>query len=836
MPSGMNRFIYFLKRYALTSELIWLGLALWISIASLSSVTFLMDRLDQTFEKNAHELIGADLLIRGDQVLNPVFENTAKQRGLRTATTVVFPTMARFENQSKLVSLKAVTENYPLRGKLTLKFASKKLASNEIWIDEQLAKQLDLSVGNRIELGNSEFKITDIILKEMDRGAAFMNFSPRVMIRAEDLTQTALLGLGSRANYRLLLAGQESSDFRRVQKQVDQFQEWAKEHISQQQLRGVKIEGVENGQPIARKTILQANRMMSLAALFTAMIAAVGIALSTHRYAQKNIVSVAVWRCFGASRRQVLVSHLKPLLTMGMVATLLGIGTGYLTHELLLHWVGSLVAQDIMPASFLPVIWAFLVAFTLLLGFSGPSLLELTMISPITALRQLEHKKSKWFFLSIAASLASYAVLLMVISQNIYLSLAVLGSFIAGAMVVIIFSWVISKWIGKFIAGLKDAPLGLKFIGQRMFGGTQFTVVQITSLSIAMLALLLLTVIRTDVLSTWQSSISPEAPNRFILNITPEQKTDLVQQLEGAGIGQGWDLYPMVRGRLVKVNQNTVTSESFSDENAKRLIDREFNLSYTQNLPIKNSIIAGKWFGNSGDPHEISMEAGIMKSLGLKLGDQISFDVVGVNYDVTITSVRKLDWNSMRVNFFAIMPPQLLADSPQTWIIAYRQLPNTRVDDKIVEQFPNVSVINVEQTIGQVNQLLGQLFYAVQALFIFALVAGLIVLFISVLGVQTKRLREAAILKTYGADQSYLNRVWFYEFISVGILAGLLSGNIAGISAWFLVKHFLETDMVYPFWLIGLAIVLGVVCSFVSGLYLKYKISNVSTVKILQSF
>jgi putative ABC transport system permease protein len=744
--------------------------------------------------------------------------------------------MARFEDQSKLVSLKAVTENYPLRGQLTLKFGSNKLSSQEIWIDEQLAKQLDLTIGKMIELGNSEFKITDIILKEMDRGAAFMNFSPRVMIRAEDLSQTALLGLGSRANYRLLLAGKDTLDFRSVQIQVDEFQEWAKDYITQNQLRGVKIEGLENGQPIARKTIQQANRMMSLAALFTAMIAAVGIALSTHRYSQKNIISVAIWRCFGASRRQILFSHLKPLLLMGAFATLLGIGTGYLTHQLLLHWVGSLVSQEILPASFLPVIWAFLVAFTLLLGFSGPSLLELTMISPVTALRQLEQKKSKWYFLSVVASLTCYAVLLIAISRNIYLSLAVLGSFIAGAIIVIIFSWSISKWIGKVIAGLKRAPLGLKFIGQRMFGGAQFTVVQITSLSIAMLALLLLTVIRTDVLSTWQSSISPDAPNRFILNITPEQKTILVKQLEESDVGKGWDLYPMVRGRLVKVNQNIVTSESFSDENAKRLIDREFNLSYTQTLPIKNSVVAGQWFGEGSDPHEVSMEAGIMKSLGLKLGDQISFDVVGVNYDVKITSIRKLDWNSMRVNFFAIMPPMLLAESPQTWIIAYRQLPNTRVDDKLVEQFPNVSVINVEQTIGQVNQLLGQLFYAVQALFIFALLAGLIVLFISVFGMQTKRLREAAILKTYGADQNYLNRVWFYEFISVGVVAGFLSGNIAGISAWFLVKYFLEAEMNYPFWLIGLAMILGVVCSFISGLYLKYKISNVSTVKILQSF
>ena len=824
------------KRTYFSSELWWLAIALWISIASLTSVTFLMDRLNQSFEKNANELMGADLLLRADQPLAPIFAQTATQYGLTTAKTTAFPTMVRFDQQAKLVALKAVTPSYPLRGKLVLKNQSTSLGAFEIWIDEPLANQLKVQLGDELELGNRTFKLVDIILKEPDRGAAFMNFSPRAMIRQDDLDATGLLGLGSRASYRLLLAGDQNLGFKSSQAQVSRFQEWTKDYIQQEQLRGVKIEELENGQPLAKKTIQQANKMMSLAALFTAMIAAVGIAISSHRYSAKHVLSVAVWRCFGASRQQILKSHLRPILLVGLGASVLGIAFGYVFHELLLYWLGSLIDPQMMPPSLWPIAWGFLVAATLLIGFSGPPLVQLTLISPVSALRQLDHVKSRWYFVSLATGLIAYGVLLTAIGNNIYLSLTVLASFVFGALGVMILAWLFSKWLGKSIQKLHLAPIGLKFMGQRMLGGTKFTVVQVTSLAIAMLALLLLTVIRTDVLSTWQSTITPESPNRFVLNISPDQKAELIDLLKREEVAANWDLYPMVRGRLIKINDQLVTSESFKDDSAKRLVDREFNLSYMQQLPEKNAIVAGKWLSASSDSQQVSMESGIMKSFGLKLGDQLSFDITGTVYNVRITSSRKLDWNSMRVNFFAIMPTSLLEQAPQSWIVAYRQAPNTRVDDLIVEKFPNISVINVEQTLTQINQMIGQLFYAVQSLFMFALLAGLIVLVITVFGVQAKRLREAAILKTYGADQRYLNRIWVYEFLLVGVIAGLLSGNIASLCAWFLAKKFLETEIVFPFWLTGLAVLIGITCSLISGLYLKYKISNVSTVKILQSY
>lgn len=823
------RLINFFKHIRFSSELAWLAVALWISIASLSSVTFLMDRLERSFEKNAHDLIAADVLIRGDQPLSPIFEQTAQKMGLRTAHTVVFPTMARVGEVSKLVALKAVSNNYPLRGALELKNHKTQLTPNTVWIDEQLSQQLSIQVGDKLELGNTTFLVADIIVNELDRGAAFMNFSPRVMIHKDDLEKTQLLGLGSRASYRLLVASDS-------QKTVDQFESWARQWIASQELRGVKVEGLEDGQPIARKTISQANKMMSLAALFTALIAAVGIAISAHRYTERQSISVAVWRCFGASRRQIFFNHIQPILLVGFIATILGMAFGYLFQELLIGWIGTLVTQNILLPSWWPILLSFLVAMTLLIGFSGPPLLQLTYVSPITALRKLPQVRSSWYVFCVLIGLFTYSSLLVGIAKNVYLSMTVLASFLLGTILVAGISWWWSRLIGGWLIRMKELPLGLKFVGQRMVGGSKFSVIQITSLAIAMLALLLLTVLRTDVLSTWQSSIASDAPNRFVLNIMPEQKEGIEKILKAESVSDNWDIYPMVRGRLIQINQTPISADNFSDENTKRLIDREFNLSYMEKLPIKNTIVSGKWLDDLKQSDQVSMESGIMKSFGLKLGDLLTFDVLGTSYTVKITSVRKLEWNSMRVNFFAIMPTELLKGAPQSWIIAYHQLTNSHVDDVIVKNHPNVSVINVEQTISQINQMLMKLFYAVQALFIFALMGGLVVLLISVFGMQTKRLQETAILKTYGADRKFLNRIWLYEFIFVGVIAGVLSGLIAGICAWILANYFLDAVMTYPFWLIGFAIILGVICSLISGLYLKFKIRNLSTVKILQSF
>ena len=290
----------------------------------------------------------------------------------------------------------------------------------------------------------------------------------------------------------------------------------------------------------------------------------------------------------------------------------------------------------------------------------------------------------------------------------------------------------------------------------------------------------------------------------------------------------------MIRGRLTAINQRAIRGSNFEDQNTQRLVEREFNLSYASNMPVKNKVIAGEWF-TSSDQMQVSMEAGMMKSLKLKLGDELNFDIAGKDYRVKITSVRKLDWNSMRVNFFAMMPADLLQDAPQSWIMAFRQESDQRIDMDIVRQYPNITALNIQDSIAQAQDILLQLIFAIQVLFLFTLIAGFIVLIISLISIQEQRIREVAILKTLGADQKFLMRVWLFELLLCGSVAGILSGTFASFAGWYISNQLLEIDMQFPYWIILVGMILGVSINGVASYWLRQKTMYIAPMMILKS-
>ena len=722
----MSNSIY--RRITGSRELVWLFCALVLSVTALTSVTFLSDRLAQTFENNALELIASDAIIRSDKPIRPVFLEKALADGLRIGQTTVFPTMAQFGEQAKLVSLKAVSSSYPLRGMLRLKNGSTVLQRGQVWIDPQLAKILHIEIGEKIQLGEVKFIVSDFIDRELDRGASFMNFSPRVMMHEDDLAATKLLGLGSRASYRLLLAGSADMSLKQAQVNVKKYTEWALNLIEKEDLRGVQIEGMENGQPLMRKKLDQANRFLSLVALLTAMIAAVGIALTSQRYVERQSITAAVWRCFGASRGQILWSHAKHFIVVAILGGLLGIVFGWVFHELFIWGMRNLIDQDLPNPSWWPVWWGLLVSITLLFGFSGPPLLALTQVSPLQALRSVGGKRTLGYITTALFGLGSYVVLLFWIAQNFKLAGIILGAFIGGVILFGGVGYFLARYLGELFANRVRFPAGIRFAAQRFKGKPQFAAQQITTLAVAMMALLLLIVLQIDVLGAWRSSIPQNSPNRFLLNIQPDQKEGVLQLLTTTQAQLDFDLYPMIRGRLVRINQREVSSKDYQADNAKRLIDREFNLSYADKVPQKNQIVDGVWFSPGQDIKQVSIESGLMKTLQLRLGDVLEFDVAGLRYEAKITSVRKLDWNTMRVNFFAMTPSELLSDAPQSWIVAYRQEQNQRMDMDIIAAYPNITVVDTEQSLAQASSVLMQLVFAIQILFLLTLIAGLLVL------------------------------------------------------------------------------------------------------------
>lgn len=825
-----------LPRYLRSPELRWLLVALIISVASLSSVSYLADRMQRAFNRDAKQLIAADYLIYSDQPLPAIFKEQAISDGLRVAHTVVFPTMASVGAQSKLVSLKAVSEGYPLRGVVNVtKQALDAVGvpqdgipqAGTAWVDPSLLPALNIHMGDLIVLGQLKLKVAGIITQELDKGVGFLNFAPRVMICADQLDSTGLIGFGSRVTYRLLLAGDEQ--------QLTVYRGWAQEKIERLQLRGVKLEGVDNSQPFMRNTLDRAEKFLSLVALLTAMVASVAMVLAARRYVRRQSDVVAIWKCLGASRGSILRAHFQELIWIGLLGTAIGSLIGWLGHQVLLWLLGDLLFANLPRASLWPMVWAGLVSLVLLLGLVWPPIMSLSDISPLRVLRKDMPLPSFSTWLLGVIGLLSFFVLLLLIARDLKLAVITLGGFLIAAGVFILVSWLVirtSAWLASRITTHQDAVQ--RFIWQSISRRGFLTSVQIASLAIAIMALLLLAVVRQDLLTAWQTGVAADAPNRFLINIQPEQKREVDEALRHSGVNQVI-LYPMVRGRLTHINQQAVRPQDYADERAQRLVDREFNLSYGSILPEKNTIVAGRWHGQT-DQAEISIEQGIAKNLGLKLGDELQFDIAGVTVSARITSIRQLDWSSLRVNFFAILPEKILADAPQTWITAYQQLPrsNAPVDMALVARFPNITVVDVESSLRQVQTVLDKLSAAIELLFVFTMMAGLLVLGTSLATSQHERLRDAALLKVMGARRQQIARAFLLELAVIGLVSGIMAAIGASMIGWALARFVFEIHLEFSWWALVSGSVGGMIICVLAGWKMQRTVAKVPVIDILR--
>ena len=808
-----------------SKELQWLFIALIVSVSAMTSVSFLADRMHRAFQFDARQLLASDLLIAADQPLPDLFIEKAQQQQLLSAQTVVFPSMATVGSQSKLASIKAVSSQYPLRGALQVESDSGRaiatdLVPGTVFVEPALLNHLRAKVGDQVRLGDRTFVIAGVLVRELDRGAGFMNFAPRVMMNLDDLKTTGLIGLGSRVTYRLLLAGSDS--------QIKSYQNWASNYIEAEHLRGLRIETLENAQPIMRKTLERAEQFLSLIALLTAMIAAVAIALSARRYMLGQADACAALKCFGATKRYILQKQIVTLLSLGVCAALIGSLLGYLVQELLTRLLGNLLLAGLPAISVQPLLWSILFTWVLLFAFAGPPLFGLAQVSPMRLIRkefELVTMSTIWVVL---ISVITCAGLIWVAARDAKLATWVGLSFM-GALLIFAACARLIIWL---LTTQKQHNFAIQFAVTAIGRRSGFAVMQITALAIAIMSILLILLLRQDLLSTWQGTIPAESPNRFMINVQSDQKEGIAQALEQAGLSKP-AFYPMVRGRLIEVNGREVSPANYVEDNARRLIDREFNLSYMDSLPIGNRIVAGNWI--EGTSPQISIETGIAKTLKLKLGDQMTFEVAGEKVTAPITSLRKLDWGSMRVNFFVIMPPAQLSNMPQSWITSYYQKPNQEgLDFQLSQAYPNLTLVDVSASLQQIQDVLNKLSAALGLLFVFTIVAAILVLVAAIAATQDERYRNAALLKAMGASRQQLAQIARYELLLIGLVAGLLGGIAAGSAAWALGRYVMEIEFNAFAQSILVGIGFGVTASWLAGYRFQKRIQTATAVECLR--
>lgn len=806
-----------LWRDARAGELRLLILAVALAVAALSAVGFFADRLQGGLARDAKALIGGDAVLRSDNATPPPFIEKAQSLGLLTSQQLSFPTMARAPDElggaAKLVSLKSVDDRYPLRGQLRVADAMggadeptrEVPARGTAWVDAALLASLDVPLGESLWLGDASFRVTRLIVVEPDRGSGFMSFSPRVMIHQDDIPATGLVQPASRLNYRLAVAGEPAA--------VASFTTWAEQTIEGQNLRGVRLDSLEGGRPEMQRTLGRAEKFLNLVALLAALLCAVAVAIAARGFAQRHLDDCAMLRVLGVPQATMARAYLLEFTLVGVLASGLGLLLGFAVHHAFVFLLSGLVSVNLPAAGWTPVALGMGMGMTLMLAFGLPPVLQLAQVPPLRVIRREVGQIKPATVGVIGLGLLGFAALLLVASRDWLLGGIAVGGF---AVAVLLFAGVAYASVRLLRASVNEstAPRALILATRQLSARPAYAVVQISALSVGLLALVLLVLLRTDLIASWRNATPPDAPNRFVINVQPDQSESFQQALRDGGVGP-FDWYPMIRGRLATINDQAVNAESYADDRVARLVEREFNLSHTATLPDLNEVVEGQWIEN--EPGAISIEAGLAKDLGLGLGDRLGFDIAGQVVQARITSVRKVDWASMRVNFFVVFAQSQMTDVPLSYISAFQAPPDPGFDNRLVRQFPNITQVDLTQSLAQVQRVLGQVIAAVEFLFVFTLAAGLVVLMTAITATRGEREREFAILRAVGASSALLRQVQRIELLGVGLLAGFLASVVAVAVGWALARWVFEFAWTPQIWVPLAGSVGGAVLALLAG-------------------
>jgi len=771
-------------------ELTVLGLALVLAVAALTSVSFLADRVQQGVILQSHQLLGGDLLLSADHPWRDEFRAEARRRNLQLAESASFASMVSAGEATQLAEIKAVSDNFPLRGSLRIApnlnapdaVTDRVPASGEAWPDERLTQALGTQ---RIRLGAAELAASTVLTLDPDRGINAFALAPRLLINIADLPATQLVQPGSRITWRLHVAG-DTTDVR-------SFKEWAEKQLG----RGERLEGLDNARPEVRNLIERAGRFLRLAALLTVVLAAVAVGLATDRYLRRHLDGCAVMRCLGASSGRILLVHGGEFASFGLLATALGCLAGYVVQLVLQLALAGFLSGDLPPPSWRPWFHGLLVGLTLMIGFVLPPLLRLRRVPTVRVLRREWDGAEPGLLAAYGLGIALLALLMLWVAGEARLGAIVIGGF---ALAVLLYGGVARLLIvaGRRGRGASFDPWRLGFANlRRRWRGT---VVQAVALGLGLTTLLLLGIARDDLMASWKSRVPADAPNRFVINLQADQRDAFAAFFVARGLPEPVT-EPMVRGRLTAVNSQSRRHATYADERAQRLAEREFNLSWKSALPPGNQVVAGKWYGNDTSP-QFSVEVGLAETLDFKLGDELTFEVAGVPLSARITSLRKLDWDSMRVNFFVVAPPGLLEPYPVSYITSFH-LPADRATlvGELVRAFPNITVIDVAAVVRQLQDSLDQVTRAVQALFGLALIAGLMVLYAALQATSDERQRELAVMRALGARRRQLRQVLVAEFMALGATAGMLAGLGAAGIGWALGRFAFQLPYLPSPWL-----------------------------------
>lgn len=777
MPTSLTLAWRQLRRDLRAGEVRILLAAIVLAVLSVTAVGFVTDRANRALAIEANRLLGGDAVLRGDDPPSPAQLAAARMPGLRATETRELTTMASVgegdAQRLKLADLRALGAGFPLRGTFRLVDArgmettvAHGPAPGTAWITRNGAQALDARIGDRLTLGDASFPIAAIVTQEPDASTDLFNIAPRVLIPLEDLPRTGLVQVGSRIGYRLVVAGDAGA--------VERFTATAKASLG----RGQRLDTIGNARPEVRSALDRAGRFLGLAAMVSVMLAAVAVAMAARRHSERHRAGAAVMRCLGATQRRIVAIHVGELMLLGLGASVVGVALAFAMQWGVGLWLARKLALSIPPAGLLPALHGLALGLVVLLAFGAPPVLALRRVPALRVLRRDLDAAEPSAWAVGGLGLATLGGLLWWKAGSPMLGIAMLVGVVAtlAALAALALGLILAV---RALRTRLRGPLryGLANVSRRAGA----SVAQVCALGLGLMALLLLTFVRTDLLDRWQRSLSVDVPNRFIINVQQAQVTDVRAFVRGEGL-ETPVLFPMIRAHLVSRNGRAVDPKAYADDDARRFAEREFNLSVADRPEAGNRIVAGRWWTGTPRTPELSVEKRFADRLGWTVGDRIGFDVAGQPFEARITSLRDVDWESFRPNFFVVASPHALDGYAASWITAVRvPASQPRFTARIVDRFPNLTVIDIDAVLAQVRATGDQVSTVVQVVSWFSLAAGVLVLMAAVTASQDERLLEGGVMRVLGASRGQLRLAQASEFVAIGLLSGLVAAVAASV-------------------------------------------------------
>ncbi len=801
-----------LARDLKSGEIAVLVLALLVAVASLTAVGFFTSRIGRGVEQQAGEVLAADLRLQSPRPLDERYDREAERRGLRVARLESMPSVVFFGEASSLVALRAVGEGYPLRGRL--KTADRPFGTGvvtegipsqgEAWADSRLLAKLGAGIGAGLAVGATTVRVTRVLDYRPDQGSGFADLSATLMINLGDLPATELVQPGSRVSRAVLFAGPPAA--------VEQFGAW----LTANKKQGERLSSIADASPQIRASADRAGRFLSLASLVSVLLSAIAVAMAAQRYARRHLDTVALMKCMGASQRLVLLQTIVQLLVIGAVTAVLGTGVGYVAQSGIAWLLRDLLRGELPPPSADAFVLGVVTSVVVLVGFALPPLLRLRRVPPARVLRRDLEPPPLRYVVVYGAAIGAVVALLYWIVRDTQLVGYVAGGLGGTFLVLALAGWLLVRALAPLRRGVGVAwRYGLANIVRR----GRDSIVQIVAFGLGFMVLLLLALVRDDLLRDWRASLPADAPNYFMINIRPDEGPRVAEFFDRAGF-PATELVPMLRARLVAINGTAVDTLRFPSDRAGEFVEREANLTWSAELGPGNTIVAGRWWPLRGpsDP-QVSVESEYAATLGLELGDTLTYDIAGESVTARITSLRDVRWDTFKPNFFVVFSPGVLDDVTGTLITSVHVQPAQRPAlVELVRQFPEVTIIDIEALLTQVRDVMDKASLAVQYVFLFTLAAGLMVLLAAVQATRDERRYESAMLRTLGATRGVVFQGVAAEFIVLGGLAGLLAAAGAAAVGWVLARRVFDLDYSPDPWIAVIGVLGGALLVGAAGL------------------